>query len=942
MNRRYRSVVMLLAACLSFVSVAAQSDSSRVYTQESPLVYEDCWDLWPYSFLNDEGEPEGFNIDLVRLLMEELGIPYEIRLKPQQEAFDDLKSGKSDLTLGLAVGFHDAYGLYSKNAITLFTQSVVSAKKNPAKIKAFRDLGEKDMKVMVNDSSLCHHLMIDYGWGRNAVPKGDMREAIQQVSTEEQGQIVWNTLSLKWLISRYHLDNLVLAPVNMPHGEYKFMSNDQILLDRLDEIYSRLYTEERIAPIQNTWFYPEREEAPTPIWVWIADSMALLIILLAALYFAYYWLQTRRIKLKNKRLNRRLALILQTSQVRMWTYDVVSQEFSWRNENGQVAYTYTMGEFARRYSEDDFEVLKDALDRLAGTVQAHKGYDEEEVTLELRAKDEEGGDHELHDFMIVLSVLTRDKDGRPLVIVGTKKDVTHERRLQRQEHERTLRYWSIFETPMVGVLFFDKDGYLVNINPYACDIFHCKKEEILAEHVRLNDCFDCEINDLDEADGFYATQLIDFRRVSPEERRVKSMHHKGRLICEYRIMAVYGDEHELLGVFVICLDTSSKAFSTDRLNQEKDGVERARKTLLDLDNHIDRVAGYDDIRLVVYRPQSHTLTILSGGEKVAHLLTQTRCMTLIDNHSKGNAMHTLNNMDAYMDREFRVNIGTTLRVRGGKKLELYFSLAPRHDKDGQVVRYEGVLCDVSTLNDIEKHLVEETKKVMEVEETKNSFLKNMVQEIRTPLNTMVGNVEQIRSDKAVEGEEQLRQGILDNSNYLLHLIDNVLYLSRLEAGMVEISHEPQDIALLFDALCEQGWGNYKNEQTNYVVENPYEQLLVDVDVSNLGNAIQQLTANAAQHTSSGTVRARCEFIGRRLMVSIDDTGEGIAPDELKRIMEADTGSQRNTKGLGLAITRELVRQMGGRMEIVSEQGAGTTVYIMIRCQALIVKRKKQG
>ncbi len=957
MNHRHKHFLVLLAACLSFATVAAQGDSISVYTQEDsigytekkpreytdekPLVYEDCWDLWPYSFLNDNGEPAGFNIDLVKLLMEELGIPYVIELKPQQEAFEDLKSGKSDLTLGLAVGFHDAYGLYGRNAITLFTQSVVSAKKNPSTIKGFRDLGTKGTKVIVNDSSFCHHLMIDYGWKANAVPMGDMREAIQQLSTEEKGQIVWNTLSLKWLISRYHLDNLQLTPVTMPHGEYKFMANDQALLDRLDEVYSKLYTEERIVPIQNRWFFPERGEEPMPLWVWFVDSFALLILLVAGLYFAYYCLQTRNISRRDKKLNRRLALILETSKVRIWTYDVVSKEFAWLNQDGKVAFTYTMEEFATRYSEEDFEQLKEVLDRLAGDVQAQKGDKEKEVRLELKAKDVEGGDHELHDFVIMLSVLTRDKNGRPLVIMGTKKDVTHEKQLQQQEHERMLLYKSIFNTPMAGVLLFDKNGFLVNINAHACEMFRCDANEIIAEHVHLNDCFDSEIKSLSDADGFYASQIIDFRKMAPGERRVKSMHHTGKLYCEYRMMTVSGDKGELLGIFVICRDTSISAVTMEELNEEQQRVETAKEELRQYQEQIDLVAGYDDTRLAVYRPQSHTLTILDGGNHVAHLLTQTRCMTLVDDQSKAVAMRTLNDMDAHMDREFRINIGTTLRIKGGKMLQLMFTLSPRHDKDGKVVSYYGVLCDISTLSDIRHQLDEQTKKVMEVEEAKNSFLKNMVKEIQKPLDTMTENVQQIGQDNAVEGEEQLRKGIIDNSNYLLHLIDNVLYLSRLEAGMVEISREPHDIALLFDSLCSNGWERFRNEKTTYVVENPYEQLVVDVDVTNLGNAIEQLTANAAQHTESGTVRARCEFMGRRLMISIDDTGEGIDPSTLEHILSTDASSRRNTKGLGLAITRELVRQMGGKMEIVSEKGAGTTVYIMIRCQALSIKRKKQ-
>ncbi len=126
------------------------------------------------------------------------------------------------------------------------------------------------------------------------------------------------------------------------------------------------------------------------------------------------------------------------------------------------------------------------------------------------------------------------------------------------------------------------------------------------------------------------------------------------------------------------------------------------------------------------------------------------------------------------------------------------------------------------------------------------------------------------------------------------------------------------------------------------MENPYENLTIDIDSLNLGHAIGQIAANAAQHTKSGVVRARYEYIGRRLIISIDDTGEGMPHDVLERMNDRDnTNASQDTKGLGLAITKELVTQMDGTVEISSELGSGTTVYIMLPCHASIIKRKKQ-
>lgn len=777
------------------------------------MVYEDSWDLWPYSFLNDKGQPDGFNIDLINMMMKELDIPYIIKLKPQQEAFQDLKAGKSDLTLGLAVGFHD-------------------------------------------------------------------------------------------------------------------------------ELYSKLYTADKLTPLQNKWFYPEREKPSTPKWIWYLSGVAILLFIIGVVYFTSYRLQNRRIMRANNKLNRRLALILQTSQVRIWTYDVKSNAFAWRNENGQIAYNYTMDEFSQRYSEEDFQRLKNALDRLTNQEKDHKGKEEEEITLELKAKDVEGGDHELHDFVIVLSILSRDKHGKPTVIIGTKKDVTEQRRQQRQDDERTLRYWSIFYTSVVGIILFDKDGYLCNINPKACEIYNCDCDEIIDEHVHLNDYFHTGLTDLRETDGFFATQIINLNKIPFEERCIKSVKRRGRLYNEFLMMTVYDDDHELLGIFVFCRDISDSVKGIEQYTVEETRLKAIKKVLEEYDNDIDNVLHESDLRLATYSPGSHTLTILRSTNEVQHALTQTRCMTLVDDQSKKPAMRVLNEMDDRADKKFKINIRTTLRIKSGKRLELQFCLMPIHDKDGQVTEYLGLLRDFSELRDIEQQLAEKTAKVQEVENTKNKFVKNMVQEIRTPLNTVVDYVNQLSDTKPTPNEEELRKGILDNADYLIHLIDNILYLSRLEAKMVEFNIQPCNLADRFESLCMAGWMKYKNPDTKYVVENPYEQLVVDIDADNLAHAIAQLTANAAQHTSSGTVRARYDYIGRVLIITVDDTGEGITKKDLARLKQKGSSGTNNTKGLGLAITKELVSQMGGRVDISSEEGSGTTVYIVIPCHASSIKRKK--
>ena len=927
----------LFVAFLSLTTMAAKSDSTRVYTEQNPLVYEDAWDLWPYAFFNDNGEPDGFNIDLIRLIMKELNIPYIIKLRPQQQAFEDLRDRKSDLMLGLAVGFHDQYGLYGNNAITLFTQSVAAPKHKPTEIKTFRDLGKEGLKVIVNPNSMSYHLMIDYGWEENAIPETDLREVIQQVSAHEDGQIVWNTLSLKWLMNRYHIDNLQLTPVNMPHGEYKFMSNDQQLLDRLDEAYTKLYTADKITPLQDKWFYPERLKPERPQWIWPTAGIALLLIVFAGAYAISYRIQSSRLNRLNLKRNRRLALILQTSHVRIWTYDILKDQFAWCNDNGQVAYTYSMEEFSQRYSPDDSARLKTALSRLA---KGNKADQEEELTLSLRAKDVEGGDTDLRDYYIVLSVLRRDKEGKPTVIIGTKKDVTKESQHKRDEDDRALRYWSIFYTPIVGIMYFDREGRIVNINPKACEMFCCAAEEIIAEKASIRDILGIGDLSLESLDGFYATHIIDLDRIPDEERMVKSIKAKGKLYNEFKLMTVYDDSESLLGIFAFSRDITTLVSGIDQEQERQREISEVTGVLDHYGNAIDTTISDTDIRLVRYSPGSHTLTIYNGTDKIQHRLTQTRCMALVGEQSKRAAMRLLTDMDERADKVIEHRIQTALRAKGGSTLTLYFKLEPHYDKDGGVKEYLGLLRDISQLMDIQRQMAIETAKVQEVENTKNSFVKNMVQDIKAPMNTVVEYVSQIGEKAPTDNEEELCMGIAKNADYLLHLIDNILYLSRLEARMVDIKKEPCNFAEIFEEQCATGWMKYKNAETRYIIENPYEQLTIDIDAGNLGQAIAQVSANAAQHTKSGVVKARYDYIGRRLIISIDDTGEGIPAEQLDKIKQEQPGGAHTTKGLGLAITKELISQMDGTLEIMSEEGSGTTVYITIPCHASVVKRNK--
>ena len=931
--------VAILFYLIAFVplGVTAQRDRHRSYTAENPLVYEDVWDLWPYCFLNENGQPDGFNVELIRLIFQELNIPYTIKLKSRQEAFNDLRDGKSDLTMALSAGYHDEYGQYGRNTITLFTQSVATPKGKPVEIFNLKDLGKH--KVIVNDNSLSHHLMIDYGWGENAIPTKDIKGAIQNVSADEDGQIIWNTLSLKWLIRQNQIDNLQVTPVNMPHGEYKFMSNDPRLLATLDSIYTVLSTDDKLLDMQNKWFYPERQERVIPQWVWYLVSVLGVLGLILVVYVIVYRQQAKRITKDNNKRNKRLALIMDTCKVRVWTYDVHTKLFTWHNAYGQAVYTYTSEEFSSRYHPDDFRLLMKELQKL----ERQKAEDDDKyVTVNLKAIDLEDDDDEWRDFVVTLSVLRRDEAGRPWLIIGTKKDITNIQLSQREVEERMLRYWAVCDTPLLGIMLFDKDGTLVNLNHKACSILCCDHDEIVAEKVTIYDILRTTKEDFDhkKADGYSTMLIVDFDKIPPQERRIKSVKHTGKIYNEIQLKTIKNDEGEQIGLFAFCRDITSLSQRKNSLRMEEAQLEKKNAELDDYIGHINYILQKGNVRLVSYSPVSHTLTVFSSVGKIQLSLTQARCMTFVDNRYQRKAMHMLSDMDACIDKVVEGDIRTTIRGHGRLTLHLQFCMTPVKDKSGKVTEYNGLCQDVSEEKKTENLMMIETIKAHEIENTQNKFLRNMMQELRTPLNVIVELAANLQPEYRNDDDNRDNDIILNNAHNLLGLINNILFLSRLEAHMVEINKQPTDFADVFKTFCMAGWSQHRVPSVRYTVENPYEHLVVDIDATNLQHIIERVAALSARHTFDGSIRARYDYIGRKLMISMDDTGEGISEELLQKIETEYSSSSHSVSDLDLFICKELIDQMGGTFEINSEKGLGTTVWITIPCQATNIKRRK--
>jgi signal transduction histidine kinase len=240
---------------------------------------------------------------------------------------------------------------------------------------------------------------------------------------------------------------------------------------------------------------------------------------------------------------------------------------------------------------------------------------------------------------------------------------------------------------------------------------------------------------------------------------------------------------------------------------------------------------------------------------------------------------------------------------------------------------------------------EKNRQLQQASEYKSQFLASMSHELRTPLNAIIGLTEMLVEHAPRFGTEKAQEPLQRAhraGNHLLGLINQVLDLSKIEAGKLELNPASTDLAPLIDEVA--GTARQLAEQNNnQLVLEGHEHLgMLTVDAMRLRQILLNLLSNACKFTKEGkvTLRARrIERCGDWIEFAVADSGIGMSPEQQGRLFtefaQADAGiAQRfGGTGLGLAITRKLARLMGGEVTVSSELGKGSEFTVRLPAAA---------
>ena len=225
---------------------------------------------------------------------------------------------------------------------------------------------------------------------------------------------------------------------------------------------------------------------------------------------------------------------------------------------------------------------------------------------------------------------------------------------------------------------------------------------------------------------------------------------------------------------------------------------------------------------------------------------------------------------------------------------------------------------------IKKEFIRQKENAIKSDKLKSAFLANMSHEIRTPMNAIVGFSE-LLGNRSDSDNKQKYISIIQNSSYnLLRLINDIIDLSKIEAGDLEIKYSDINIRELFIELKDSySLDLIKREKSDILISYTLNgDVIIKSDLLRLKQVLSNLIINAVKFTTRGTITFGCEKINREIIFSVSDSGMGIPEEDQKKIFDRFTkfnyqGMNTEGSGIGLAISDKFISLLGGKIPYIA-------------------------
>ena len=495
-----------------------------------------------------------------------------------------------------------------------------------------------------------------------------------------------------------------------------------------------------------------------------------------------------------------------------------------------------------------------------------------------------------------------------------------------QYSERLLS--NIFKYLPIGIELYDMDGVLVDLNDKELEMFHIeKKEDVLGINIFDNPIFPKEMKErLKKNEDADFTFRYDFSKVGSYYQNTQK---QGTIDLMTKVTTLYNSEHQPINYLLINADKTETTVAYNKIQEFEEFFELVGDYAKVGYAHFNVLSGHGYAQKSWYRNVGEAyetpLSDIFGTYRHFHPDDRALLIRFLDDARKG--------LTTQLSKEMRV-----LREDGTYTWTHVNLLVKKYAPQDRIIEIISINYDITELKRTEEMLVKARDKAEASDRLKSAFLANMSHEIRTPLNAIVGFSSLLTSTESAAEKELYNSLIGHNNKLLLNLINDVIDLSKIESGYLELRPDWVNLTELLDESVAE-YAHQVPSGVELLTNYPAHDSLVELDKLRIKQILSNFLSNALKNTTTGHVEVFYEVDHQSVRIGVKDTGRGIPQNMLEKIFERfeKLDSFAQGAGLGLPICKLIVEKMNGRILVDSQLGIGTTFIIELPCRSMLVE-----
>ena len=495
-----------------------------------------------------------------------------------------------------------------------------------------------------------------------------------------------------------------------------------------------------------------------------------------------------------------------------------------------------------------------------------------------------------------------------------------------QYSERLLS--NIFKYLPIGIELYDMDGVLVDLNDKELEMFHIeKKEDVLGINIFDNPIFPKEMKErLKKNEDADFTFRYDFSKVGSYYQNTQK---QGTIDLVTKVTTLYNSEHQPINYLLINADKTETTVAYNKIQEFEEFFELVGDYAKVGYAHFNVLSGHGYAQKSWYRNVGEAdeapLSDIFGTYRHFHPDDRALLIRFLDDARNG--------LTTQLSKEMRV-----LREDGTYTWTHVNLLVKKYAPQDRIIEIISINYDITELKRTEEMLVKARDKAEASDRLKSAFLANMSHEIRTPLNAIVGFSSLLTSTESAAEKELYNSLIGHNNKLLLNLINDVIDLSKIESGYLELRPDWVNLTELLDESVAE-YVHQVPSGVELLTNYPAHDSLVELDSLRIKQILSNFLSNALKNTATGHVEVFYEVDHQSVRIGVKDTGRGIPQNMLEKIFERfeKLDSFAQGAGLGLSICKLIVEKMNGRVLVDSQLGIGTTFVIELPCRSMLVE-----